>query len=151
MTSVKQLQANKTIVRRYYEEAFNERNLNLLEELISPNVVNHNPVSDESLTPEEATGFDGFKQHVESAESVFPDGKVTIDRILAEDDYVFVQFTFEGTHEGTFAGIEPTGRNISMSNMALFRIEDGMITERWAEADNLVMLKQLGVTELPAD
>lgn len=140
---------NKEIVRRYYEEAFEEGQTELLEELVADDVVNHNPLSDETLTTEEAEGFEGFRHHVMAAKEGFPDATIRIDDLLAEDDKVMIRFTFEGTHEGRFGGIEPTGNRVSQSNLGLFRISDGKIAERWVESDTMEMLQQLGV--LPAD
>lgn len=141
---------NKEIVRRYYEEAFNESRTDLLDELIAEDVVNHDPLSDETLTPEEAGGFEGFRRHVEVAHEAFPDATVTIHDMIAEADRVAARFTFEGTHEGRFAGIEPTGNRFSGTNMVFYRIEDGKIVERWLETDNVEMLRQLDASEMPA-
>lgn len=141
---------NKGIVRRYYEDAFNEERIDLLSELIAKDVVNHDPLSDETLTPEEARGFEGFRRHVEVAHEAFPDATVTIEDMIAEGDKVSVRFTFEGTHEGRFGGIEPTGNRVSGSNIGFYRIEDGKIAERWLESDNLELLKQLDAVEVPA-
>lgn len=140
---------HKEIVRRYYEDAFNDGRTELLDELIAEDVLNHDPVSDETLSPEEARGFEGFVRHVEAARAAFRDATVTIEDMIAEDDTVLVRFVFTGTHEGPFAGIEPTGNQMSMSNMFLMRIEDGKIAERWAESDNLGMLQQLGILSSP--
>lgn len=136
---------NKEIVRRYYEDAFNEGRTDLLEDLIAEDVVNHDPVSDATLTPEEARGFEGFVRHVEAAREAFPDATVTIEDVVAEGDEVLVRFTFEGTHEGRFVGIEPTGNRVRGTNMVLMRLEDGRIVERWEESDSLDLLQQLGV------
>lgn len=141
---------NKEIVRRYYEEALNEERYDLLDELIATDVVNHDPLSDETLTPEEARGFEGFRRHVEVFHEAFPDGTVTIDDIIAEGDTVAARFTVEGTHEGRFGGIEPTGNRISGTSMVFYRIEDGKIVERWLESDNLDLLGQLDALEAPA-
>lgn len=142
---------NKEVVRRYYEDAFNEGRTDLLEELIAEDVVNHDPVSDETLTPEKARGFDGFVRHVEAAREAFPDATVTIEDVIAEDDEVLVRFTFEGTHEGRFVGIEPTGNRVRGTNMVLMRLEDGKIAERWEESDGLDLLRQLGVLPPPEE
>lgn len=142
---------NKEIVRRYYEEAFNEGRTELLEELIGEDVVNHDPISDETLTPEEARGFNGFVHHVEAARGAFPDATVTIEDMIAEDDTVLVRFTFEGTNEGSFAGFEPTNERVETSNMVLMRLEDGKIVERWEESDNLDFLQQLGIAPATVD
>ena len=139
---------NKEVVRRYYEEAFNEGRTDLLEELIADDVVNHDPVSDESLTPAEARGFDGFVRHVEIAREAFPDATVTIKDMIAEGDRVCVRFVFEGTHEGRFAGFEPTGNRVRGTNMVLMRLVEGKIVERWEESDSMELLSQIDA--LPA-
>ena len=136
---------NKAIVRRYYEEAFNEGRTDLLEELIAEDVVNHDPISDETLTPDEARGYEGFVRHVESAREAFPDAMVRIEEMIAEGDAVLVRFTFEGTNDGPFAGFDPTGKRVTSSTMVLMRLEGGKIVERREESDTLAFLQQLGI------
>lgn len=70
---------------------------------------------------------------------------MTIEDVIAEGDEVLVRFTFEGTHEGRFVGIEPTGNRVRGTNMVLMRLENGRIVERWEESDSLDLLQQLGV------
>lgn len=138
---------NKEIVRRYYEEVLNGGHVHLLDELVDRDVVNHDPLSDETLTPAEARGFAGFQRHVEVFREAFPDGTVRIDDIIAEGETVAARFTVEGTHEGRFAGIEPTGKRISGTSMVFYRLEDGKIVERWLETDTMEMLTQLDALE----
>lgn len=141
---------NKELVRRYYEEAFNDENLSLLDELIAQDVVNHNPLSDSTLSAGEARGFEGFREHVEATHQGFPDARVTIEDLIAEDDMVAVPFIFEGTHEGRIGGLEPSGKRVTLSNIALYRIEDGKIAERWPESATLDLLEQLDVEPITA-
>lgn len=141
---------NKEIVRRYYKDVVEAGRTELLAELIAEDVVNHDPLSDESLTPEEARGFEGFRRHVEVFQEAFPDRTFGIEDLIAEEDRVSARLTFDGTHEGRFGGIEPTGNRISGSSMAFYRLEDGKIVERWYETDNLELFKQLDAIELPA-
>lgn len=143
------LAENKETVRRYYEEALNEGRIDLLDDLIANDVVNHDPLSDETLTPAEARGFEGFRSHVELFHEGFRDGSVTIDDIIAEGDTVAARFTVEGIHDGRLGGIEPTGNRVSLTSMVFYRVEDGKIVERWLESDNLEMLGQLEAIELP--
>lgn len=143
------LAENKETVRRYYEEALNESRIDLLDDLIANDVVNHDPLSDETLTPAEARGFEGFRRHVELFHEGFRDGSVTIDDIIAEGDTVAARFTVEGIHDGRLGGIEPTGNRVSLTSMVFYRVEDGKIVERWLESDNLEMLRQLEAIELP--
>lgn len=141
---------NEETVRRYYKDVVEAGRTELLTELIAEDVVNHDPLSDDSLTPEEARGFEGFRRHVEVFQVAFPDRTFRIDDLIAEGDRVSARLGFEGTHEGRFGGIEPTGNRVSGSSMAFYRIEDGKIVERWYETDNLELYKQLDAIELPA-
>lgn len=140
---------NKETVRRYYEEAVEGGRVELLEELVAQDAINHDPLSDETLSPEEARGFEGFRRHVDVFREAFPDGTFAIEDLVAEDDMVLVRFTIEGTHEGRFLGFEPTGNRVRFTNMVLYRLEDGKIVERWAESDKLALLQQLGVVPGP--
>ena len=122
----------------------------LLAELVAQDVLNHDPLSDESLTPEEARGFEGFRRHVEVFREAFPDRTFDIEDLIAEGDRVSVRLTFAGTHEGRFGGVEATGNRVSGSSMAFYRLEDGKIVERWYETDNLELFRQLGAIERAA-
>lgn len=137
------LEENKEIIHRYYKEVVEAGHTDLLSELIAEDVVNHDPLSDESLTPEEARGFEGFRRHVEVFQEAFPDRTFSIEDLIAEGDTVSARLTFEGTHEGRFGGIEPTGNRVTSSAMAFYRIEDGKIVERWYETDNRTLFEQL--------
>lgn len=83
-------------------------------------------------------------------QEAFPDRTFSIDDLISEGDRVSARLTFEGTHEGRFAGIEPTGNRVSGSSMAFYRIEDGKIAERWYETDNWELFKQLDAIGLLA-
>lgn len=67
-----------------------------------------------------------------------------MDDALAEGDTVSVRFTGRGTHQGTFNGIPPTGKQITFAGQAIYRIADGKIQEGWALFDALGLLQQLG-------
>jgi predicted ester cyclase len=75
----------------------------------------------------------------------FPDGGVTIEEVIAEEDKVAVRFTYRGTHQGELMGIAPTGTQVTVSGMDINRIVEGKIAERWAVFDMLGILQQLGV------
>jgi predicted ester cyclase len=80
----------------------------------------------------------------------FPDVAATIEHLVAEDDLVVVRWAVTGTHEGELRGIEPTGREVEYEEWAMYRIEDGAITEMWAQADALGVFEQLDVVDLPS-
>jgi steroid delta-isomerase-like uncharacterized protein len=77
--------------------------------------------------------------------AAFPDQRWDITRLLAEGEHVAMYSTWTGTHEGSFMGIPPTGKPVSVHHMYLFRIADGRITEYAAVRDDLDMRRQLGL------
>lgn len=119
-----------------------------LEEFVADDVVNHTPLSGKDLTPEEDRGIEAFRQHAESVPRAFPDVHFDIEDVIAEDDRVMVRLVLSGTHDGPFLGLEPTGKEIAMSAIVVYRFEDGKIVERWSEGNTVGLLEQLGA--LPA-
>jgi len=81
----------------------------------------------------------------------FPDQRVTLDRVIAEGDYVAVLATYFGTQTGPMGDMPATGKSVSSPFLAMFRIESGRIAEMWVEWDNLAMLGQLGLFPPPAE
>ncbi len=82
--------------------------------------------------------------------AAFPDLHVTPEDVIAEGDSVVARLTSRGTHQGEFQGIPPTGKQITLTGIEVFRIADGTIAERWGEFDFLGLLQQLGVIPSPA-
>ncbi len=126
---------NKALVRRWYED-FNQRNLEY--ELFISDFVYHTP----SMT---LRGLDEFKQFLSHYLTAFPDARFTVEDEIAEGELVASRATLHGTHQGEFMGIQPTGKQVTSTGIALDRIVGGKFVEGWLEADNLGMLQQLGV------
>lgn len=80
--------------------------------------------------------------------SAFPDPQFTVEDLIAEADQVVARWTFRGTHRGPFAGIPPTGKQIQMTGITIYRLRDAKIAEARSNIDQLGLLQQLGV--LPA-
>ena len=68
----------------------------------------------------------------------------TIEDQIAEDDKVVTRWTMRDTHEGEFRGIAPTGKQISITGIGIFRFSDGKVVESWDNFDQLGMMQQLG-------
>jgi len=135
---------NKAIVRRFVEEVQNRQNLGALNELFSPDFVDHSGIS--TLPPT----LDGTKQFFTKLFTAFPDISATIHDQVADGDKVVTRKTFQGTHQGEYMGIPPTGKHVVVDVIDIFRILGGKITDHWAVADMLGLMQQLGVVPPPA-
>ncbi|QRV15232.1 ester cyclase [Haloterrigena salifodinae] len=135
---------NERIARRIPEDVFGNSDLDLLDDLYAPNAVDYNPFGAQE-------GLEAIRESYESFLSAFPDIKQTVEHSVTSGDTVALHITSRGTHRGVFWGIEPTGKEIEVQQMAFFRIEDGLIAERWFLSDNLTLLRQLGVIDFPPE
>ena len=134
---------NKAIFRRYVEEVGNEGNLDLVDEIFS-DYASHQP--DGSVLER---GPEDVKRFMGEFRSAFPDFHTTIEDQIAEDDKVVTRWTMRGTHEGEFRGIAPTGKQITVTGIGIFRFSDGKVVESWDNFDQLGMMQQLGVVPSP--
>jgi predicted ester cyclase len=134
---------NKDVVRRLFEEAFNRGNLDVIDELIDPELVYHLPDDD-------IRGLEGARQLVIALRATFPDFHVSAKDVLAEEDKVVIRFTDSGTYEGNEFGAAATGKRVAWTGVDIFRIADGKIIEGWGVSDSLGLMRQLGVLP-PAD
>jgi steroid delta-isomerase-like uncharacterized protein len=130
---------NKAIMRRYFS-VFEQGNIDLLDELLAPDYINHTPA-----TPDLPTGPEGVKGVVSMFRSAMPDLKVVVDDMIAEGDKVATRYTLEGTHQGELFGVPPTGQLLSIKSFTVERVSDGKIRDHWRVSDNLDMMQQLGV------
>ena len=131
---------NKMLVRRVFEQMFNEGNLDVADELLAPGYVDHDP----SL-PQDVHGPEGFKEYVGMYRAAFPDLHVQIQDQLAEGDRVATRWTGTGTHNGELAGITPTGKQVTLPGMEIVRIANGKLVEGWEGYDSGTLMRQLGV------
>ena len=133
---------NKMNNRRVFEEAFNQGNLAVIDEVCAPNYVLNDPTGP-------VRGPAGFKQFITMYRAAFPDLHFTIEEEIAEGDRVVVRWTARGTHWGELMGIPPTGKPATVTVITIARAAaNGKFEEVWNNLDSLGMLQQLGV--LPA-
>jgi len=131
---------NKELVYRMTEEVWSKGNLEILDELFSPDFVQYFlPMGSETK------GLDQFRVSVGSHRKAFPDWAEQIKRIVAEGDLVAIHFTSTGTNDGSFLGNAPTGKQIYINEMSIYRIVDGRIVEQWLIPDILSLSQQLGI------
>ena len=134
---------NKRLVRRHFDELWLKGDLDVADEIYSPDTVGHwNDGPD-------VTGYPAFeRQEVERSNAAFPDTKVIVEFQVGEGDLVVTRWQFEGTHTGPGYG-DPTGRHVSVTGTHIHRIAGGKIVEIWAHPNNLSFMQQLGM--IPAD
>jgi steroid delta-isomerase-like uncharacterized protein len=130
---------NKAVAKELVE-VFNRGDLDALDRLVAADFVDHDP-SRASLPP----GPEGIKQAWSMFRAAFPDLRGEVTDMVAEGDMVAVRAEMRGTHRGELMGIPPTGNRITITLLDINRLRDGKLVERWAQADMLGMMQQLGV------
>jgi steroid delta-isomerase-like uncharacterized protein len=131
--------ANKDLICRLLAEV-DRGNADVVETYYAPDYVDHTPSPIRRLAP----GREGVRQALAIFRRAFPDTRHTIEDLVAEEDRVVVRLSARGTHTGEFIGVAPTGEVVTMTGIAIYRIVDGRIAERWAE-QSLGVLEQLGI------
>ncbi len=121
--------ANKAIMRRYWDEAWTAKILDRFDELMEA-----------SKAPEE-------KDFAESFWHAFPDLRIVADEMIAEGNAVVSRLTLTGTHLGDYQGVAPTGKRFTIGAFALHRIVDGRIVRdgHYNQIDWLGLRRQLGL------
>lgn len=129
-------QRNIETLKRF-GEAVNSGKLQELEQLVTPGVVEHDPVPGQESTPQ------GYVWFFEKFRASFPDLKLDVDQMVADEDKVAIAYTIEGTHKGEFQGVPATGKRIKARGLEICRFEDGKMAERWGSSDVLGIMQQL--------
>ena len=135
------IEENKETQRRIVEEVFNNRDMSVIPELISPDFA-YDAFFGSFRGPE------GFRQMCELQNEAFPDLHYTIEDIIVEGDKVVSHLTWSGTFKGKFGGIEPTGKHVTHTMAHFFRFKEGKVIEMIPIANMLSVFQQMGV-EIP--
>lgn len=131
------VEQQKELVREAIK-AINDRDAETLRELVADDVVVHGQGG------QDISGVETVVPATANNEA-FPDSHLEIEEMVAEGDTVAVRMTFTGTHEGDMQGVPPTGEEIEIRVMAMYRIEDGQLAEGWFVEDDADTLPQLGL------
>ena len=131
---------NKNLIRKATEEIYNQGNYACIDEIVSSDFVIH------SLNPnKEIHGPEGARNFAIALRTAFPDIKFIIKDQFAEGNKVVTHLIAEGTHDGDFQGIPPTGKSFKVSAIDIDYIKNGKVSECWSNLDELSLLQQLGV------
>ncbi len=135
---------NKAIVRRFFEEVYNRGNLEVADELMASDFVDHD------MLPGQQSGVEGYKRSVAEQRAASSGLRFSIEDMFAEGKVV-TRSIGSGTHDrGELMGAPPTGKRITVSNITITRLE-GKIVEERTESDTLGMMRQLGLVPEPGD
>ena len=136
---------NRAIFRRYIEEVWNQTNLEVVDEIFD-RYISHQP--DGSVLER---GPEDVKRFVGEFRSAFPDLRLSIDDQIAEGDKVMIRETARGTHQGELRGLAPTGKEMEIKGIAIFRFSSqGKVVESWDSYDQLSLMRQSIEQELRA-
>jgi predicted ester cyclase len=116
---------NKILLQRL-TEALNSRDLDAVDEIFTPDYVRHDP---SGLLHE--AGIEEYKRAFSAILAAFPDAKWAVEEILENGDRIIGRFSFQGTHDGPFFNIGPTGKKVTYPIIGIYRIEEGRIAEDW--------------------
>lgn len=134
---------NADLIRRWYEDVWNQGDVSGLEAFIAPGHTHHRVLN------RQASGAEARKQTVQQWRAAFPDLSTTPDFLLTDDDIVVARWLATGTQDGPWEDLAPTGRTVTWTGNTIFRIECGRIAEEWSEAASLSFFQQLGVLAGP--
>jgi steroid delta-isomerase-like uncharacterized protein len=132
-----QAEENKALVLRWFEE-LDKRNFAIIDELIPPDYVDHNPP-----LPDLPPGREGVRQSSLTLYAAFPDAVHVIDDQMADGDKVMTRLTTRATFTGECLGIPPTGKVVEVSGIAVHRIANGQLVEHWAHMDMAGFMQQI--------
>jgi steroid delta-isomerase-like uncharacterized protein len=133
------VEENKALINAFVEQVWNQKDVAAIDEFVAPDYVEHGLAN-----PGETGDREGTKQSIAYMMSAFPDCHVTYDDVFAEGDRVAIRMTFRGTHQGEFAGIAPTGNEVTIMGLSIARVADGKIAEMWEMGDSAGMMRQIG-------
>jgi steroid delta-isomerase-like uncharacterized protein len=134
---------NKVIMRRMLDEVLVGGDLDLMDELVAPDFINHNVVGTSQASS--SVGVENFRLEIRALRSAFPDIAVEVIHLLADGDKVVAYLRGQGTHLGEFRGIPATGNRINVPSITIVRMANGKLAERWNLVDSYGLLQQLGV------
>ncbi len=131
---------NPESLAHLFAEIMNGHDASRFKDLVAEDYVNHNP----HVMPGR-DGLIGFMQHW--FETV-ADTRVTVEDVLVDRDTVVGRYTYRGRHTGPFMGVPPSGAEITMRSIDIWRVRDGLFVEHWDELNTLELFQQMGAVEM---
>ena len=133
--------ANKDLLHCIIEEIFNANRTGLIPLLYVPECDVYSPDGP-------FRGPDGFRQVLDKYRAAFPDFRLHVNSMIAEEDRIVVHYTFVGTHTGSLAGVAPTGMRMRIPGIMISRIENNRVAEQSFVWDNLGPRRQVWLASI---
>lgn len=129
---------NKKLLKRFYQKVYKEWDMSVAEEMLAPGFVSHD-------WPKDLKGPEGFKKYYNTFKKAIPDAKYEVKDLITEGNRVVVRWEMHGHYENPFPGmdIQPTGQKIILKGVAIYRVEDKKLKERWVISDVYGLLKEV--------
>lgn len=130
----------EAVTRRLFEEVINHGRLDLIDELVAEDAVEHEalPISTGELRSD-------LRAWLTALRSAFPDYHVDLEDVIVQGDKVVVRERITGRNLGPFLGIPPTGRPICVDGIDIVMVSGGRVVEHWGLTDSQAMVRQLGL------
>lgn len=130
---------NKALLKRFYKDVYRDWDMEVADELLSPDFYSHDWPKDGVKGPV------AFRNYYKTLRKAIPDARYEVKDLIAEDDRVVVRWEMKGTHKGDFPGIDvaPTGQSITLKGVAVYRVENEKLQERWVISDVYGLLKEV--------
>jgi len=129
---------NEVLIRRFYDELWNEWRLSVADEILAPDVRFRGTLGTSG------SGIDHFKAYFHQARTAFPDLHAQIDELIATGEVVVARLTWSATHAGEIFGIPATGRRWSYVGAAIFHLNAGKIKDAWVVGDTQELWRAIG-------
>jgi predicted ester cyclase len=136
---------NKQLVRRYYAEVVSGAKVNDLADFLSADYaeIHNNKRYD--------VGIEGAKEHILGVHETYRNLQISVERQIAEGDWVVTQITARGTHVRAWLGMKPTGKNVEFTGVNVDRVVGGRIVEHGGAANMLEPLLDIGAVRIVAE
>ena len=138
-------ETNKALIRRWFEEVWNQGIEKTIDELFSPEGIAHG-LGDTEI---DVCGPEQFKPFVRNLRGSLPDLHISVEDVIAENDLVVARLVLQATHSGPGLGVTPSGRQVRVAGIAVVRFANGQAVEAWNVWDQLGLLRQIGALPGP--
>lgn len=129
----------KDTMRRFYAEILGGGDLDLVDELMTDDFVDH-----EEGPPGTPPGREGVKAFVSMFREAFPDLRADVNEMLEDGDLIAARVTFSGTHDGELMGVPASGKAVSIETMDIVRFDGDLLAEHWGVTDLMALMQQIG-------